>query len=94
MTNPDATRAGRRQIVQLTRYASNCLAMEVALGDYREVFFVITGDRSVCITSFDQSDPTRPEPSVFMFPKPYGWTLDLEDDELMVQIWQAAGAQR
>ena len=94
MTNDGASPSGRGQIVELTRYAANSLAMEVALGDYREVFFVITGDRSVCITSFDESDLSHPEPNVFMFPKPYGWTLDLDDDELMVQIWQAAGAQR
>lgn len=86
--------SGRSHVVKFTRHSEHALAMEVGLGEYREVFFVLVGERSVAISSFDETDPTHPEPAVFVFPKPYQWSLDLDDDELMVQIWQATGVQR
>jgi len=85
---------GPKPVVKSTRHSEHALAMEVGLGDYREVFFVLIGERSVAISSYDETDPTHPEPAVFVFPKPYQWSLDLDDDELMVQIWQATGVQR
>ncbi len=86
--------SGRKPVVKFTRHSEHALAMEVGLGDYREVFFVLIGERSVAISSYDETDPTHREPTVFVFPKPYQWSVDLDDDELMVQIWQATGVQR
>lgn len=90
----EARGGSRRQVVRVTRFTEHTLAVEARLGDYREVFFVITGDRTVTISSYDESDPSYPEAQVFVFAKPYGWTLDLNDDDVMVEIWQAVGVQR
>lgn len=84
----------RPSIVRCTRYGASATALEVSLGDYREIFFVLTGDRSVTISSIDESDATHPEAQVFVFAKPYGWSTDLEDEEMMTQVWQAVGVQR
>lgn len=64
------------------------------LGDYNELFFVVTGDKSVAVTMYDPSDLTHREPQVFVFAKPYGWSLDVPDEEALLQVWQSVGVQR
>jgi hypothetical protein len=43
---------------------------------------------------YDTSDDTYPEPQIFTFAKPYGWLMDLTDEEALLQVWQAVGVQR
>ena len=78
----------------MTRPDARVSLFEVALSDYREFFFVAVGDRSVSVTMYDTSDETHPEPQVFTFAKPYGWDMDLEAEEALLQVWQAIGVQR
>jgi hypothetical protein len=80
--------------VTATRPDSRVTMFEVALSDYREFFFVAVGERSVSITMYDTSDETHPEPQTFTFAKPYGWETDLQDEEALLQVWQAVGVQR
>lgn len=67
---------------------------EIRLGDYTEFFYVVTGDKTVAVTMFDPSDETYREPQVFVFAKPYGWSLDGPDDEVLLRVWQSVGVQR
>lgn len=68
--------------------------LEVSLGEYDELFYVVTGDKSVAVVAYDPSDQTYREAQVFVFPKPYGWSLDVPDEEALLQVWQAVGVQR
>jgi len=67
---------------------------DVQLSDYHEYFLVAVGQRSVCVTMFDPSDPSHPEPQTFVFAKPYGWDETLEGDEGLLQVWQSIGVLR
>jgi hypothetical protein len=84
----------RSRTVEVHRFGPNVVLFDVHVADYREVFFVVTGDKSVAITMFDESDSTHPEAQVFVFAKPYGWSLDTTDEEALIQVWQAVGVQR
>jgi hypothetical protein len=72
----------------------NAVLIDVAWPDGRELFFVVNGDRSVGIMAFDGSDESHREPRVYVVPRPYGWTLDVADDELLLLVWQMLGEQR
>lgn len=87
------SRAGHWQVVT-TRPEPGVVLFEVRLSDYHEYFFVAEGDKSILITMFDPSDETHREPQVFVFAKPYGWDLSLDDDDALLQVWQAVGVQR
>jgi hypothetical protein len=80
--------------VSVTRPDPRVALFEVRLSDYHEYFFVTVGEKSVSITMFDPSDETHLEPQVFTFAKPYGWDLDGDDDDVLLQIWQSVGVQR
>ncbi len=67
---------------------------DVSLSGYHEFFSVAEGERSVVITSFEPGEDAYPEPQVFVFAKPYGWRDDLDDDDALLQVWQAVGVQR
>lgn len=89
-----ALRAGGWK-VQAHRPHPNVTLFDVSLSDYREFFFVVEGERSLCITQYDPSDESHLEPQVFVFAKPYEWdSSSLDDDEALLQIWQAVGVQR
>lgn len=87
------SRPGHWQVVT-TRPERGVVLFEVRLSDYHEYFFVAEGDKSISITMFDPSDETHREPQVFVFAKPYGWDLSLDDDDALLQVWQAVGVQR
>jgi hypothetical protein len=80
--------------VTVTRPADTVAMFEVSLSGYREFFLVVEGARSIAITMFEPGADAHPEPQVFVFAKPYGWRRDLDDDEALMQIWQAVGVQR
>jgi hypothetical protein len=80
--------------VSVTRPADTVAMFEVSLSGYREFFLVVEGSRTVAITMFEPGTDAFPEPQVFVFAKPYGWRRDLDDDEALMQIWQAVGVQR
>jgi hypothetical protein len=80
--------------VTTTRPDPRVTLFDVGLSGYREFFFVAVGERSVSITMYDTSDDTYPEPQIFTFAKPYGWLMDLTDEEALLQVWQAVGVQR
>jgi hypothetical protein len=80
--------------ISVYRVGARAVMLDVQLSGYREVFFVVTGDRSVVITMIDESDRQHPEGQVFVFAKPYGWDLDCPDDEVLLRIWAAVGVQR
>lgn len=86
--------ARRQHALDVHRFGPDVALFDVHLGDYREVFFVVTGDRSVSITMLDSSDPTHHEAQVFVFAKPYQWDLDTTDEEALLQVWQAVGVAR
>ncbi len=81
-------------MVDVHRYGARVALLDVHLHGYREVFFVVTGAKSVTITMLDETDPTHQEAQVFVFAKPYGWSLDGSDEEALIQVWQAVGTQR
>ena len=80
--------------MSVTRFGSRAVALEVSLGEYREVFFVLSGDHTVTVASIEDDQPGQLEPQVFVFAKPYGWTTDMEAEDLMTQVWQVVGVQR
>jgi hypothetical protein len=86
--------APRARTVDVHRFGLDVALFDVHLADYREVFFVVTGEKSVAITMYDESDSTHPEAQVFVFAKPYRWSLDTTDEEALIQVWQAVGVQR
>ncbi len=67
---------------------------DVSLSGYHEFFFVAEGEKSLAITMFEPGEDAYSEPQVFLFAKPYGWRNDLDDDEALMQVWQAVGVQR
>ncbi|WP_261560175.1 hypothetical protein [Frankia tisae] len=86
--------APRTRTVDVHRYGPDAVVLDVHLGQYREVFFVLTGDKSVTITMLDGSDPTHHEAQVFVFAKPWQWSLDAPDEEVLLRVWQSVGVQR
>lgn len=83
--------AGR---VAVHRFGARTVVLAVHLADYRETFVVVTGDKSVAVTMFDEADVTHREAQVFVFAKPYGWSLDLPDEEALLLVWETIGVQR
>lgn len=67
---------------------------DVRLASYREFFTVAEGDASLAITTLEPDDGSHREPQVFVFAKPSEWRDDLDDDEALLQVWQAVGVQR
>jgi hypothetical protein len=80
--------------VEVQRFGDRVTVFDVRLRDYREVFLVVTGDKSVTITMFDEGDATHHEAQVFVFAKPYGWSLDTSDEEALLRVWESVGVQR
>ncbi|HVU72662.1 MAG TPA: hypothetical protein VHE83_06860 [Mycobacteriales bacterium] len=80
--------------VDVHRYGPHVAVFDVHLAGYREVFTVTTGQKSVVITMLDESDAAHSEAQVFVFAKPYGWDLDVPDDEALLLVWQSVGVQR
>jgi hypothetical protein len=80
--------------VVVTRPSPKVTLFDVSLSGYRELFTVAEGSTSLAITSLEPGEGSYPEPQVFVFPKPYGWRDDLEDDEALMQVWQAVGTRR
>ena len=68
--------------------------IDVAWPDGGELFFIASGERSVGIMAFDRSDDSHGEPRVYVVPRPYWWSLDVADDELLLLVWQMMGEQR
>jgi hypothetical protein len=66
---------------------------EVSLSGYREFFCVAEGENGLTIVMLEP-DAVHKEAQVFVFPKPYGWRHDLDDDEALQQVWQAVGVLR
>jgi hypothetical protein len=66
---------------------------DVSLSDYREFFCVAEGEQSLTIVMLEPGAVYK-EAQVFVFPKPYGWSRDLPDDEALQQVWQAVGVLR
>jgi hypothetical protein len=67
--------------------------LEVSLSEYREFFCVAEGEHSLTIVMLEP-DAVHKDAQVFVFPKPYGWNGDLDDDEALQQVWQAVGVVR
>ncbi|MTV25724.1 hypothetical protein FTX61_09920 [Nitriliruptoraceae bacterium ZYF776] len=67
---------------------------DVHVSDYHEFFFVVAGEKTVSVSRFDPSDESYLEPEVSVFPKPYRWELEEDDDLAILQVWQVVGAQR
>lgn len=78
----------------VTRPMAGVALFEIGVGDYREALFVATGEKNVAVTTFDPEDVAHGEPQVFVFAKPYGWSLDADDEDALVQVWQSIGVQR
>lgn len=79
--------------VVVTRPSPEVTLFDVSLSGYREFFTVAQGRTSLAITSLEPG-AAHPEPQVFVFSKPYGWRDDLDDDEALMQVWQAVGVKR
>jgi hypothetical protein len=86
--------AAAQRSIGVHRVGNRAVMLDVQLAGYHEVFFIVTGDRSVVITMMDEGDRTHPEAQVFVFAKPYGWDLDCPADELLLRVWAAVGVQR
>lgn len=80
--------------VVVTRPDPKVTLFDVSLSGYHEFFSVAEGGKSVAITMFEPREDAHSEPQVFVFAKPYGWRDDLDDDEALIQVWQAVGVQR
>lgn len=80
--------------VVVTRPDPKMQLFDVSLSGYHEFFSVAVGEKTIAITSFEPAEDAFSEPQVFVFAKPYGWREDLDDDEALLQVWQAVGVQR
>lgn len=80
--------------VMVSRPDPKMTVFDVSLSGYHEFFTVAEGQKSIVITMFEPGEDAYPEPQVFVFAKPYGWRHDLDDDEALMQVWQAVGVQR
>jgi hypothetical protein len=79
--------------VVVTRPHPKMTLFDVSLSDYREFFCVAEGEHSLTIVMLEP-EAIHKEGQVFVFPKPYGWSQDLDDDEALQQVWQAIGVLR
>lgn len=68
--------------------------IELSWPDGGEIFFVVDGERSVGIMAFDESDESHREPRAYVVPRPYGWSMDVTDEDLLLAVWQIMGEQR
>ena len=73
---------------------TSAVLLEVSWPEGGELFFVVEGERSIGIMAFDGSDESHREPRVYVVPRPYGWSLDIGEDDLMLAVWQILGEQR
>ncbi len=87
-----AARLGSWSVV-VTRPHPNMTLFDVSLSDYREFFAVAEGEHSLTIVMLEPEAAYK-EAQVFVFPKPYGWSQNLGDDEALQQVWQAVGVVR
>ena len=87
-----AAPAGSWSVV-VTRPHPNMTLFDVSLSDYREFFCVAEGEHSLTIVMLEPEAVYR-EAQVFVFPKPYGWNPNLDDDEALQQVWQSVGVLR
>lgn len=86
------SRVGAWSVV-VTKPHPRMTMFDVSLSDYREFFCVAEGEHSLTIV-MHEPDAVYAEAQVFVFPKPYGWSSDLGDDEALQQVWQAVGVVR
>lgn len=80
--------------VVVTRPCPEVTLFDVSLSGYREFFTVSEGVATLAITSLEPGAGAYPEPQVFVFAKPYDWRNDLDDDDALLQLWQAVGVKR
>ena len=80
--------------VSVDRPQPRLALMEVASPGYREFFFVVSGDKTVSILAFDVFDEAYQEGRVWVCPKPQDWSMDVPDEEFLIQVWQTLGVQR
>ena len=80
--------------VEVTRPDPSVTLFDVSLSGYHEFFAVVVGEKLVSITSYEPTEDAFSEPQLFVFAKPYGWRDDLDDEEALMQVWQAVGVQR
>lgn len=78
----------------LTRIVPNFSVLEVRGPSYLELFSIITTSDSVNITALDVTDLSYEKPRIYQVPKPYGWNIDADAEEMLIQVWQITGTQR
>ncbi|MEW6470801.1 MAG: hypothetical protein AB1679_00845 [Actinomycetota bacterium] len=78
---------------RVLRYPDAAL-LELTWPDGGELYFVVSGARSIGIMAFDHADETHREPRIHVVPKPYQWSIDVPDDELLLLVWLTLGEQR
>lgn len=91
---PDPFVKGDRFSVQVLRPHARVALIEASAPGVQEFFYVVEGEASVAITVFDATDQSYREPSVYVLPRPYRWTMALSDEDLLIQLWRAVGIQR
>jgi hypothetical protein len=80
--------------VSVIRPQSRVAFMEVSSPGYQEFFFVVAGDKTISIVAFDAFDEGYQEGRVWVCPKPHEWSMDVTEEEFLIQVWQTLGVQR
>lgn len=78
----------------LTRVVPNFSILEARGPSYLEFFSIITTNDSVNITALDVTDSSYERPRIYQVPKPYGWNINAQAEEMLIQVWQITGTQR
>lgn len=91
---PPNQRALGAPSVVATRPDPHVVLLEATAMGYQEVFFIVATSEMLTVVAYEPSDDTLDAPRIHHVPKPYGWSNDVPDDELLVQLWQAIGHQR
>jgi len=81
-------------VVRVSRPDRRAALVDLEAPDYRELFFVVTGDEAVSILAFDASDTTFQDARLLHIPRPRRWDPDADDESMVVQVWEAMGHSR
>jgi hypothetical protein len=94
----DGSRLGSLSIT-VTRPDPQVALIEAASPTYRELFYVVAGERMLTVTAYDATDLHRREPRVHVLRKPPDWEMTppdgrvtaADDQYLLLQIWELVG---
>lgn len=72
----------------VTRPEAHTAVLDVVAPHHRELFFIAAGPTTIAVTIIETSDTDYGEPRVYVVRKPHDWSMDVADEQLLLQLWE------